>query len=112
MKKVLLLLAITLASATSMAKDIKTVKVTTTPQMHCENCEKKIKDNLRFEKGIKKIETSIKDQTVTLEYDADKTSSDNLIKAFSKFGYQATEIKKENEEKKEEKKEEKTEEKK
>lgn len=102
MKKVLLLLAITLASAnSSMAKDIKTVIVTTTPQMHCENCEKKIKDNLRFEKGIKKIETSIKDQTVSLEYDADKTSSDNLIKAFSKFGYEAREVKKEKEEKQE-----------
>lgn len=63
-----------------------------------------IKDNLRFEKGIKKIETSIKDQTVTLEYDADKTSSDNLIKAFSNFGYEATEVKKEKEEKTEEKK--------
>lgn len=100
MKKVLLLLAITLVSATLMAKDIKTVIVTTTPQMHCENCEKKIKDNLRFEKGIKKIKTSIKDQTVTLEYDADKTSSDNLIKSFSKFGYEASEVKEKTEEKK------------
>lgn len=100
MKKVLLLLAITLASATLMAKDIKTVIVTTTPQMHCENCEKKIKDNLRFEKGIKKIKTSIKDQTVTLEYDADKTSSDNLIKSFSKFGFEASEVKKEKTEEK------------
>lgn len=100
MKKVLLLLAITLASVTLMAKDIKTVIVTTTPQMHCENCEKKIKDNLRFEKGIKKIKTSIKDQTVTLEYDADKTSSDNLIKSFSKFGYEASEVKKEKTEEK------------
>lgn len=100
MKKVLLLLAITLVSATLMAKDIKTVIVTTTPQMHCENCEKKIKDNLRFEKGIKKIKTSIKDQTVTLEYDADKTSSDNLIKSFSNFGYEASEVKKEKTEEK------------
>ena len=42
-----------LLSMSLSAKDIKTVVVTTQPQMHCENCEKKIKGNLRFEKGIK-----------------------------------------------------------
>lgn len=48
---------------------------TTSPQMHCENCENKIKGNLRFEKGVKKIVTDIDSQTVTVTYDADKTSS-------------------------------------
>ena len=33
------------------AKDFKTVVFTTTPQMHCQSCEAKIKGNLRFEKG-------------------------------------------------------------
>ena len=93
-KTVLLLFALLLATAVGVAKDIKTVRLTTTPQMHCENCEKKIKGNLRFEKGIKKIDTSIADQTVTIKYDADKTSVGKLIKAFQKFGYQARELKK------------------
>ena len=43
----------------TFAKDIKTVVFTTTPQMHCENCENKIKSNLRFEKGIKSIKARI-----------------------------------------------------
>ena len=52
MKK-LAFIAVTLLMALSVnAKDIKTLVVTTNPQMHCENCENKIKDNIRFEKGI------------------------------------------------------------
>lgn len=47
---------------------------TTTPQMHCAACENKIKNNLRFEKCIKSIETSVPDQTVTVKYNADKTT--------------------------------------
>ena len=61
----------------SFAKDLKTVVFTTTPQMHCEACENKIKSNLRFEKGIKAIETSVPDQTVKVKYDADKTTQRN-----------------------------------
>ena len=63
-----LLLALAFASV-CMAKDIKTVMLTTTPEMHCNNCEKKIKENIRFEKGIKSIKTNLKDKTVTIEYD-------------------------------------------
>ena len=95
MKKVLVLSAMMLTAMVSMAKDIKTVVVTTQPQMHCENCEKKIKGNLRFEKGVKQIECSIDEQRVTITYDADKTNTDAIIKSFGKFGYKATEVKKE-----------------
>lgn len=55
-------------------REIKTVFFTTTHQMHCAACENKIKNNLRFEKGIKSIETSVPDQTVTVKYNADKTT--------------------------------------
>lgn len=72
------------------AKDIKTVVFTTLPQMHCENCENKIKGNLRFEKGIKDIQTSVPDQKVTIQYDADKTSPEKIAKGFAKIGYEAT----------------------
>ena len=71
------------------AKDIRTLRVTTTPAMHCEGCETRIKENLRFEKGVKRIETDIDSQTVTITYDADKTTPQALIDAFGKFGYAA-----------------------
>ena len=87
-----LLLALAFTSV-CMAKDIKTVMLTTNPEMHCNNCEKKIKENIRFEKGIKSIKTNLKDKTVTIEYDADKTTIDNIIKGFKKIKYEAKEVK-------------------
>lgn len=100
MKKTMLLCAMMLTAAVSLAKDIKTIRVTTTPQMHCANCENKIKGNLRFEKGVKKIDTSIPSQTVTIEYDAEKTTPEKLLKAFAKFGYEARELKTDEQQKK------------
>lgn len=93
MKKVLLVSAMMLTTVVALAKDIKTVVVTTLPQMHCENCEKKIKGNLRFEKGVKEIDTNIDAQRVTITYDAEKTNAEAIIKSFDKFGYKATEVK-------------------
>ena len=48
MKKILLLLIAALTMTMASAKDIKTVVLTTVPQMHCENCEKRIKENIRL----------------------------------------------------------------
>lgn len=90
MKRSFLLLTLALCAITSFAKDIKTIVVTPDPQMHCESCENKIKNNMRFEKGIKGIETNISRQEVTLTYDADKTTPEKLMKGFEKFGYTAT----------------------
>ena len=80
-------------SVALLAKDIKTVVLTTQPEMHCQNCEKKIKNNIRFEKGIKKIVTDVEHQTVTITYDADKTTVENIIKGFEKIKYNAREVK-------------------
>ena len=77
------------------AKNIKTVVLTTNPEMHCTGCEKKIKDNIRFEKGVKSIKTNLEDKTVTIEYDADKTTVEDIIKGFKKIKYEASEVQKE-----------------
>ena len=87
-----ILLGVMLSTIVAVAKDIKTYVVTTTPQMHCENCEKKIKNGLRFVKGIKDITTNVTNQTVTIKYDADKTSTDAFVKAFEKIGYTVKEV--------------------
>lgn len=68
-------------------------EVTTTfaisPVMHCANCEAKIKTNLRYEKGVKEIQTNSPDSLVTVKYDKTKTNPDAIIKGFKKFGYTA-----------------------
>lgn len=92
-KSLFAMLVMLMVSAVTFAKDIKTVVFTTTPQMHCENCENKIKNNLRFEKGVKEITTSVDNQTVTVKYDADKTTPDKIQQGFKKFGYEARQLK-------------------
>lgn len=93
MKKILTLALLIMATA-AMAKNIKTAVLTTEPQMHCSGCENKVKNNLRFVKGIKQIETNLEKQRITVTYDADKTSVQKLIKSLKKAGYTATEVKK------------------
>ena len=94
-------LFVVLAFATvCFGKDIKTVVLKTQPEMHCGNCEKKIKDNIRFEKGVKSIKTNLDDKTVTIEYDADKTNVQNIIQGFKKIKYEAKEVKEQKIEKK------------
>ncbi len=70
-----------------MAENIQTVVFTPTPQMHCQNCENKIKKNIRFVKGVKEITTSLKEQTVTIKYDADKAKPEDFTTAFKKIGF-------------------------
>lgn len=89
MKKSLITLCAVLCAAFATAKDIKTLTLTTTPQMHCASCETKIKNQLRFEKGVKRIDTSVERQTVEIQYDADRTGSEQLIKSLAKIGYKA-----------------------
>ena len=87
MRTKVLFVALAFASA-CFAKDIKTVVLTTNPQMHCNNCEKTI-----IEKGVKSIKTDLDTKTVTIEYDADKTTVADIIKGFEKIKYEAKEVK-------------------
>ena len=75
-----------------LAKDIRVV-VFKVSQMHCEKCEKKVKDNMRFEKGLKDIATEVKTRMVTITYDAEKTNVKNLQAGFNKFNYEAEFVK-------------------
>ena len=63
-----------------LAKDIRVV-VFKVAQMHCEKCEKKVKDNMRFEKGLKDLSTEV------------KTNVKNLQAGFKKFNYEAEFVK-------------------
>lgn len=89
MKKNLLVAFMLMLAGNSFAQTATdTLVVTTQPQMHCQNCEKKIKSNIRFVKGTKKISTSVDDQKVTIVYDARKAKYDDYVEAFKKIGYE------------------------
>ena len=72
-----------LSVAAVLAKDIRVV-VFKVSQMHCENYEKKVKTNMRFEKGVKEL---------SITYDAEKTDVKKLQAGFKKFNYEAEFVK-------------------
>ena len=90
MKKLFILMAIAITSLSASAQknnQTDTLQVKTTPQMHCVNCENKIKKNIRFVKGVKEIKTSVPDQKDTNIYQKDKSTYEDYVKAFSRIGY-------------------------
>ena len=76
------------ASAKSNKQNLDTLVVTTNPQMHCSGCETRIKQNIRFVKGVKKIDTSVAQQKVTIVYNGTQSNYNDFVKAFGKIGYE------------------------
>ena len=70
-------------------KQKKVEEVTFLTYLHCENCKKKVQENIAFEKGVKSLEVSLEDQTIKIGYDPQKTDADKLAKAIEKLGYEA-----------------------
>ena len=79
--------ALNSAIAGAPKKDVKTVVFKV--GLHCQNCVKKVKENISFEKGVKGLEVSLDNKTVTVTYDPSKTDVQTLKKAIEKLGYKA-----------------------
>ena len=94
----LFLLTVFMLSAYARTQPKETGVFTVQPAMHCENCEKKIKSNLRFEKGVSEIAVDRKAQIITVTFNPEKTSEKKLIEAFRKIGYKATPVNEKNDE--------------
>lgn len=94
MKK-LLLISCALFLAASLYAENKTVSFSVNPPLVCNNCEAKVKDNLRFEKGVKSVKPSAKKGYVEVTYDDAKTDLEGLKQGFKKIGYEATPIEQE-----------------
>lgn len=93
-------LVVAMVSVTAvMAKDIRTA-VFKVSQMVCENCEWKVKNNIRFEKGVREFSTDLDAKTVSITYDAEKTNVEKLKAGFRKFNYKAEFVKETKQEKK------------
>lgn len=88
-KRILIaLVAVILSASTALAKDFRTA-VFKVEQLHCANCEKKVQNNIKFEKGVKTFSTDLPSKTVTITYDAEKTNVEKLKAGFKKFKYEA-----------------------
>ena len=78
-------------ASAAMAKDIRTA-VFKVAQMKCENCVRKINNNIRFEKGLKDFHTDLKTKTVTITYEDDTLNAAlerlaDIRKILKKFTY-------------------------
>lgn len=93
MKKVLFTAIMLIMAVVASAKDIKTVVLTTTPVMNCEKCAAKIKENLKYCKGVQEININVEHQAIAIKYDADKTNVDTFVQSLKKINYTATEKK-------------------
>lgn len=86
--KFLLSLTLLFSSLVAFAAD-KTTEVFTLDHQMSQMCEKRITSNLRFEKGISKIDVSLKENTITITFDKEKTDTENILQAFKKIGFNA-----------------------
>lgn len=75
------------SSVISATPKKETKKVVFNVGLHCQNCVKKVKENISFEKGVKALEVDLEKKTVTITYDPAKTNEDTLRKAIEKLGY-------------------------
>ena len=88
MKRQLLTLALAAALCSAALAETKTAVFQTT--IHCTSCEQRIKKNLRFEKGVKRIDVHLGDKLVAITYDDTKIGVDQLRSGIEKLGYKAT----------------------
>ena len=87
------LFALNVVSAQEKKRKGKEEQVVFSVNMHCENCEKRIKKNIPYEKGVNDLTTDLKKQLVTIKYKTGKTDKDKLKKAIENLGYTCEEVK-------------------
>lgn len=64
-------------------------RVVYSSDLDCENCEKKVMENIAFEKGVKDISVNLDNATVSIIFDETKTDTLKLAKAIRRLGYSA-----------------------
>ncbi len=96
MKK-LLLLAIAVTGFTTFAsaqakKGIQTVTIQT-PTVQCESCKKRIEDYLKREDGVQKATVDFKKHVTKVTFVAERTNIENVKAAIANSGYDADDVK-------------------
>ena len=79
-------------SAQDKKKNNKEEQVVFSVNMHCHDCEQRIKKNIPYERGVKDLTTNLEKQLVTIKYQSDKTDRAKLKKSIEKLGYTCKEV--------------------
>lgn len=92
MKKLITIFTIILFVFTSIfvqAANKKEKTVVFKVDMDCHGCKVKIEDNISYEKGVTDLKVNLDEKMVKITYREDKTSIEQIVKAFAKIGYKA-----------------------
>lgn len=74
-------------------KEAKTEKVTYhIPNMHGDHCKQIIEKKIPFEKGVKDLVFDLKEQILTIVYQPQRTTPENLKSALEKMGYEVKSV--------------------
>ena len=63
-------------------------KVVFDVSMTCENCQKRIENNIAFEKGVTDLKVDLAKKTVEIEFKKSQTTVAKLQAAIEKLGYE------------------------
>ena len=63
-------------------------KVVFDVSMTCENCQKRIENNIAFEKGVTDMKVDLAKKTVEIEFKKSQTTVEKLQAAIEKLGYE------------------------
>ena len=91
-KLIALFLAGFAVSAIAQQKKPITVKIST-PTVQCEECKKRIEDYMKVEEGVTKINVDFKNKVTTVTYLADRTNIENIKTGIANAGYDADDVK-------------------
>lgn len=89
MKRIVFFIAVVLLSLITWAKSPRQTVVFDV-DIHCQGCIAKIEKNIAFERGVKDLECSLDDKTVTVVFDPEKTDIPKLQAAFSRINKTAS----------------------
>jgi periplasmic mercuric ion binding protein len=89
----LLIMAISIAmNASAQQKKPVTVKIQT-PGMLCDECKKRVEDYLKYEEGVTKVVGYPRSKYVQVTYFADRTNIENIKTAIANTGFDADDVK-------------------
>ena len=91
MKKLMISILLMLA-VTTVVNAEKQVVVLFINSMECANCQAKVEKTLAYEKGIKDLQFDLQKRQVTVTFDNEKTSVENIQNALVKNNKYASEV--------------------
>ena len=94
MQKILIIALLAIFPVSTIAqeksKNVQTIKFSTS--IDCATCVNKIMTNLPHEKGIKDVKCDLKTKEVSVAYQKDKNSAEEIRKSLEKLGFTAKQV--------------------